>query len=219
MLARLAIIDPELTYGLPPAITARTGLDALTQLIEPYVSARANPLTDGLCLEGMKRVSRALRCAYHNGKDAEARADMSLAALLSGLCLANAGLGVVHGFAGPIGGMFPAPHGAVCAALLPHGMEANVRALRTRTPAGDALRRYDDVARILTTRPEAAAEDGVHWVEEICRELQIPPLRTYGITDKDIPSLIDKASKASSMKANPIALLPNELHEVLEHSL
>ena len=219
MLARLAVIDPELTYGLPPAITARTGLDALTQLIEPFVSARANPLTDGFCLEGIKRVSRSLRRAYHDGKDAEARADMSLAALLSGLCLANAGLGVVHGFAGPIGGMFPAPHGAVCAALLPHGMEANVRALRSRTPASDALRRYDEVARVLTARPDAGAEDGVHWVEEICRELEIPPLRTYGITDRDIPILIDKASQASSMKANPIALLPDELHEVLEQSL
>ena len=122
MLPRLAVVDPELTLELPPAVTASTGLDALTQLIEPYVSIRANPLTDGFCLEGLRRVSRSLRRAYHAGRDITAREDMSLASLLGGLALANAGLGVVHGFAAPVGGMFHAPHGAICAALLPHGM-------------------------------------------------------------------------------------------------
>jgi alcohol dehydrogenase class IV len=219
MLARLAVVDPELTYNLPPAVTARAGLDALTQLIEPYVSSRANPMTDGFCREGMRRVSRSLRRAYHDGHDAEARADMSLAALLSGLSLANAGLGVVHGFAGPIGGMFPAPHGAVCAALLPRGMAANIQALRARAPESDVLRRFAEVACTLTGRADARAEDGVEWVSELCREFQIPSLRTYGVGEKDIPALVEKAAMASSMKANPIVLTPPELEAVLAKAL
>ncbi len=120
MLPRIALIDPELTYTLPPAVTAYTGLDALTQLIEPYVSVRANPLVDALCVEGIRRVAGALRRAYRDGSDREARGDMSFASHLGGLALANAGLGVVHGFASPLGGQWKAPHGALCAALLPH---------------------------------------------------------------------------------------------------
>jgi alcohol dehydrogenase class IV len=219
MLARLAVVDPELTFDLPPAITAHTGLDALTQVIEPYVSNRTNPLTDGFCVEGMRRVSRALRRAFHDGHDAEARTDMSLASLFGGLALANAGLGVVHGFAAPLGGMFPAPHGAVCAALLPHGMEVNIRALRARAPESISLRRYQEVARLLTGQPSAAAEDGVQWVREICQELNISPLGCYGICEADVPVLVEKASQASSMKGNPIVLTPDELREVLARAL
>ena len=152
MLPRLSVIDPELTVELPPALTASTGLDALTQLIEPYVSSRANAMTDLYCLEGMRRVSRSLRRAFVDGGDKEARTDMAFASLLGGLALANAGLGVVHGFAAPMGGMFDAPHGAVCAALLPHGVAANIRALRSRGANGDALRRYAEVAAILCDR-------------------------------------------------------------------
>ena len=144
MLPRVAVVDPELTCDLPPAITASTGLDALTQLIEPYVCSRANPMTDALCVEGIRRAARSLRAAFAEGRNAAARADMAVASLFGGLALANAGLGAVHGFAGPIGGQFPAPHGAVCAALLPQVMEANLRALRQRQPGGRhaaALRR------------------------------------------------------------------------------
>ncbi len=219
MVARLAVIDPELTYDLPPAITARTGLDALTQLVEPYVSIRANPITDGFCREGLQRVARSLRSAYHRGRDPAAREDMSVAALLGGLSLANAGLGVVHGFAAPIGGMFPAPHGALCAALLPHGMEINVCALRARHPESGALDRYRQVACWLTGQPHATAEDGVEWVEQLCRELEVPPLRTYGIREQDFPPLVDKACQASSMKANPVVLSRDELHAVLASAL
>jgi alcohol dehydrogenase class IV len=219
MLARLAVIDPELTYGLPPEVTARTGLDALTQLIEPYVSTRANPLTDGFCLQGMKRVSRSLRRACQEGEDPAAREDMAAAALLSGLALANAGLGVVHGFAGPIGGMFPAPHGAVCAALLPGGMETNIQALHERAPHSEALRRYGEIGRVLTGRPDARAEDGVAWVKQVCRDLVIPPLRSHGIGEADFPLLVARASQASSMKANPIVLTAEELRAVLDSAL
>src|SRR5215213_8761925 len=130
MLPRVALVDPELTFDLPPALTASTGMDALTQLIEPFVSKRSNPMTDALCREGLSRVARSLRRAVENGRDTNARHDMALGSLFGGLALANAGLGAVHGFAGPIGGMFSAPHGAVCAALLPFVMAANLKALR-----------------------------------------------------------------------------------------
>ena len=113
MLPRIAVIDPALTYDLPPAVTATTGMDALTQLIEPYVSSRANPLTDGICLQGLRCAVRSLRRAYADGGDRDARRDMAFASLCSGLALANAGLGAVHGFAGPLGGMYDAPHGAI----------------------------------------------------------------------------------------------------------
>lgn len=219
MLPRLAVVDPELTLGLPQPVTASTGLDALTQLIEPYVSVRANPMTDTFCVEGIRRAAVALPRAWDNGGNLEARTSMSWAALLGGLALANAGLGAVHGFAAPIGGMFPAPHGAVCAAVLPHAMEVNVQALRTRAPESQALQRYEEVARLLTGRPQASAEEGVQWVTELCRKLEIPPLRTYGVRDEDIPVLVDKAAQTNSMKGNPILLTAEELRRIAIRAL
>jgi alcohol dehydrogenase class IV len=215
MLPRLAVVDPELTWDLPPAATASTGLDALTQLIEPYVSTRANAMTDLYCVEGMRCAADALARAYDNGKDRAARHDMSWASLLGGLSLANAGLGAVHGFAAPIGGMFPSPHGAVCAAVLPHAVDVNIRALRQRAPGSDALQRYQHVARLLTGNSQASAEDAVEWIAGICRRLAIPPLRTYGVRPEDFGVLVEKAAKASSMKANPIVLTPEELAEIV----
>lgn len=215
MLPRLAIVDPELTYGLPPAVTAYTGLDALTQLIEPYVSARANPLVDAICVEGLPRVARSLRRAFHEGADHQARHDMSLAALFGGLALANAGLGVVHGFAAPLGGAFHAPHGALCAALLPHGMAANVAALRARAPQHPALERYATIAGLLTGRAGATADDGIEWVRALCVELQVPALRGWSVKESDLAGMVEKAAHASSMKANPLPLTTEELHAVL----
>jgi alcohol dehydrogenase class IV len=215
MLPRLAVVDPELTWDLPPAITASTGLDALTQVIEAYVSTRANAMTDLYCVEGMRSAARALPRAYADGHDREARRDMAWASLLGGLALANAGLGAVHGFAAPVGGMFPAPHGAVCAAVLPYATEMNVRALRQRAPQSLALRRYGEVARLLTGDPLAAAEDAARWTAAICRRLEIPPLRTYGVGPADFSVLVENAAKASSMKANPIVLTQDELAEII----
>ena len=219
LLPRLALVDPELTYDLPPALTASTGLDALTQLIEPWVSCRANPLADGLCTEGIRRAARALRPAFHDGGNAAAREDMALASLFGGLALANAGLGAVHGFAAPIGGMFPAPHGAVCAALLPHVMETNLQAARARQPHGETLRRYAEVARWLTGDATATAEDGVRWVRALVAELQIPGLRAYGVTSDHVSLLVEKAAQASSMQANPLPLTPGELAAIVLRSL
>ncbi|HEV2446813.1 MAG TPA: iron-containing alcohol dehydrogenase [Candidatus Sulfopaludibacter sp.] len=219
MLPRLAVVDPELTLDLPPAITAATGLDALTQLIEPYTSVRANPVTDVLCADGIRRAAQALPRVWANGHDREARADMSLASLCGGLALANAGLGAVHGFAAPIGGMFPAPHGAVCAAVLPHSMAVNIAALRGRDPNGRALRRYEEIAALVTGRSQAIAEDGAKWVAELCRRLEIPPLRAYGIGAGDVETLVEKAARASSMKANAIVLTSEEMREIVGRAL
>jgi len=219
MLPRVALVDPELTLDLPPAITAATGLDALTQLIEPYVCARANPMTDALCVEGIPRAARSLRVAFKDGRNAAAREDMSLASMFGGLALANAGLGAVHGFAGPIVGMFPAPHGAICAALLPHVMEGNLRALRSRQPGSETLRRFEHVGRLLTGNDGVTADDGVKWVRNLVADLQIPPLGSYGITPQHTTELVEKASHSSSMKANPIVLTTEELAEILVEAL
>lgn len=228
MLPKLAIIDPALTYALPPAVTASTGLDALTQVIEPYVSCRANPMTDALCVEGIRRATRSLKiaCQAAHDKSSEsnpasraAREDMAVASLFGGFALANAGLGAVHGLAGPIGGMFSAPHGAVCAALLPHVMHANIRALRQREPNSESLLRYREVARLLTGSREAKEEDGIAWVQNAVSELHISPLGSYGITRAHTSTLIEKAAQASSMKANPISLTTAELTEILERAL
>ncbi len=211
MLPKLAIVDPQLTYELPPQLTATTGLDALTQLIEPFTCKRANPMTDALCREAIPRTARSLQSACQNPNPAT-REDMALASLHGGLALANSGLGAVHGFAAPIGGMFDAPHGAVCAALLPHVMETNLKASTDRN-------RYTETARLLTDNPNATAENGVEWVKDLVHTLKIPGLSTYAITEKNFPSIIEKALEASSMKANPVNLSDDQLTGILQAPL
>jgi alcohol dehydrogenase class IV len=219
MLARAAIVDPDLLEGAPPAVLASSGLDALSQLIEPFISIRANPLTDALAREGIRRSTRSLRRAVLEGADAHAREDLALASLFGGLCLANAGLGAVHGFAAPAGGMFDAPHGAVCAALLPAALDVNLRALTARAPKSPALDRIREVAVLVTGDPSARAEDAAPRLEALVRELRVPGLSHWGMTRNDLRALVDKAKIASSMKANPIVLTDDELMEIAERSL
>jgi alcohol dehydrogenase class IV len=219
MLAAVAIVDPELTHTLPPDVTASTGMDALTQCIEPFVTPRANPLTDAVAREGMRRAAGALRRAVREGRDARARHDMAVASLCGGLALANARLGAVHGFAAPLGGMFPIPHGVACARLLPPVVEANVRALRAREPGSPALPRYDEVARALTGRGDARAEDGAAWLRALIGELPIPRLAAYGVGEGDIPTVAARARAASSMQGNPVALTDEELAAALRAAL
>jgi len=219
LLPRLAVVDPELTLDLPPALTASTGLDALTQLIEPYVSVRANAMTDLHAAEGLRTAGASLPRAWANGGDRDARRGMCWASLLGGLSLANAGLGAVHGFAAPVGGMFPAPHGAVCAALLAPAIVINVEALRRRAPESRALGRYDEVARLLTGKPHATAADGIEWIAALCRRFEIPALRAYGVTANDTPLLASRAAEASSMKGNPIKLTREELDEIIARAI
>ena len=218
LLPRLALVDPDLLQGAPRGVLVSSGLDALSQLIEPLVSARANPLTDALAREGIRRSARSLRGAVLGSPDAAAREDLALASLLGGLCLANAGLGAVHGFAAPMGGMYEAPHGAVCAALLPATLEVNLHALRERAPEHPALARFQEVAALLTGRAEARAEEGIAWVRELCTALRVPGLGHYGLTEADVPRLVERARAASSMKANPLVLTDEELTRIALHS-
>jgi alcohol dehydrogenase class IV len=219
MLPRVALVDPELTYDLPPDITARTGLDALTQLIEPFVSSRANPLTDGFCREGLVRVAKSLRLVCAAGQHPGPRHDMALASLLGGLALANAGLGAVHGLAGPLGGHFSAPHGALCAILLPHVVAANIQALQLRQPQNPALARYQETAQLLTGAPRAGFGELISWLQDLVRDLHIPPLSSYRITSDDISEIVPQSVRTSSMKGNPITLEAEELAGVLRHAL
>jgi len=219
MIPRVALVDPELTHAMPPEVTASTGLDALTQLIEPFTSCRANPMVDALCREGMGRVARSLRRAWADGEDADAREDMALASLFSGLALANAGLGIVHGITGPAGGLFPAAHGMLCAALLPHAMAVNREALRRRQPQSPILARYDEVARRLTGRDAAGAEDAEEWLLTLMAEMRVPSLAACGIGPEHLDELVAKAAVASGTKANPIELTEAEIREILSRGL
>jgi alcohol dehydrogenase class IV len=218
MLPVTALVDPELTLDLPRSQTLASGMDALTQLIEPYVCSCANPLTDGFCLQGLPLVARSLRRVCADGHNIEARCDMSLASLLSGLALANAGLGVVHGFAGPLGGMLNAPHGAICAALLPHGMQANLAHLRREqhsTPnSSDIIERYHIVAQLLTGRNNAEPEEGIRFVQDLATELGVLPLSSFGMGPEQVDEVVEKAQRASSMKRNPVKLSVEELRGV-----
>ena len=219
MLARVALIDPNLTIKVPPAVSATTGLDTITQLIEPYVSSRANQFTDLYCLDGLARAIHALPRVYAHGTDAVARAQMSFASLLSGLSLANAGLGVVHGFAAPLGGMTNAPHGALCAAVLAQATGMNIRALRERAPQHPSLAKYARVAALLTQDAHSQPEDCVPALSALSHSLNIPTLRTLGLNQADIPTAVERAAAASSMKANPVTLTTAELSEILERAL
>ena len=218
MLPDLAIVDPELTYSMPPSLTASTGLDALTQVLEPFVSVKSNPLTDIICIEGLKRAARSLHRAFKDGSDTKAREDMAIVSLFGGLTLANSKLGAVHGIAGPMGGMFPVPHGVICARLLPYVVEVNVRALQ-RHNSQQYLLRYDQVAQALTGKSNAKAEEGIARIHDLCDALDIPGLSDFGITEDHFPDLIARSKKASSMKGNPVNLTDEELTEILQKAV
>ncbi len=219
IMPRAAVVDPDLTLSLPPEETAACGLDALTQLIEPFLSSRANPLTDAICREGILLAASALPAAYHDGNDRDARRDMALAALMSGMALANAGLGAVHGLAAVIGGMFPAaPHGAVCAAILPHALLVNWRAVRNHGKP-ESLDRFREAAILITGDPHAAVEDAADWIGSLCAELAVPGLSRHGVSERDIDAIVEQARKASSMKANPVELTAAELAGIVRAAL
>ena len=211
MLAAVALVDPLLTLRCPPAVTASSGLDALTQCLEPFVSPEANPATDAVAADGLRRGARSLRRAFENGDDRAAREDMALCSLFGGISLANAKLGAVHGVAGVVGGMIDAPHGAVCAALLAPVVEANVRALRQRAPDSPALGRYATVARLLTGKETATVEDAVAWLRETVAELEVPSLGEVGLASGQHEEVAEKSARSSSMQGNPVVLSTDEL--------
>lgn len=215
MFPDFAVVDPVLTRSVSQQLTAFTGVDALTHLMETFVSVQPNPFIDLFCEDGMKRIARSLKKAFYNGNDGEAREDLSMASMLGGMALANVKLGAVHGFAGPMGGMFSIPHGAVCACLISAVMKTNIEVLSEQNLS---LSKYDKVAQILTGRPSAKAKDGVAWVKELTSELKIPTLSAFGITEVHFDELVGKAKNASSMKGNPVVLNDRQLKQILEQS-
>jgi alcohol dehydrogenase class IV len=222
LLPRVALVDPELTSTMPEEVTAACGLDALTQLIEPMLSRSANPITDALALEGIRRVGQALWRAYKRPEDREARRDMALASLLGGICLANAGLGAVHGFASPLGAFLPISHGVACAALLPQVIEANLRA--TRGPLEQRLRRrFASVAEALCDErfddQQQAIEVGLAFLSDLQRDLAIPRLKSFGLDDDALRATIIANARGSSMRFNPVELSDAQLDAIVLSAL
>jgi alcohol dehydrogenase class IV len=216
MLPAIAVIDPLLTHTMPREVTASTGLDAFTQVIEPYVSNKANVLTDAICKEGIKRISRSLLKAFNDGNDAKAREDMCIGSLFGGIALSNAKLGAVHGFAGPIGGIIDAPHGVICGILLPYVIKANIKALGERDPSSKVLTKYEKIAKIVTNKEKATPEDLIKWIDEIYEKLKMSHLSEVKSKKEQIKEIIDNAKKTSSMKSNPIELTDDELREIIK---
>ena len=215
MLPDIALVDPLLTHSMPPSVTASTGMDALAQVLEPFVSRFANPLTDAFCAEGLRRAGRSLRQVYAEPCDKAAREDMAFTSLMGGLALANAKLGAVHGFAGVLGGMYAAPHGAICAALLPHVIKANLAALQAHEPDHAVAMRFDQVARFMLNDPAASAEDAMDWIDQTSQSFGIPGLGAYGVRPADYADIVETSSVSSSMKGNPIMLGADELKAIL----
>lgn len=219
MIPQVALVDPELTVSMPPEVTASTGMDALTQVLEPFVSPAANAMTDLFCAEGLRRAQVSLRKAFYEGENMAARIDMAWVSLLGGLALANGKLGAVHGFAGPLGGMYAAPHGAVCARLLPGVVRINIRALLARDAANPALERYGEISKILTGDAQADLGAAGAWLTQTVDAFAIPGLGAYGLTTADLPLLVENARHSSSMKGNPIALTDAEMLQILDEAL
>jgi alcohol dehydrogenase class IV len=220
MLPKVAVVDPDLLAGVPRPTIAASGMDALSQLIEPLLSARANPFTDALARDGIRRSARSLRRAHQEGmEDPDVREDLALASLFGGMCLANSGLGAVHGIAAAAGARLSAPHGAVCAAVLAAAMEVTLQALRGRAPDHPALLRMAEIASLLTGQSEAAPEDAIAWLHELTSALSIPGLASYRLAEDEIPALVMAAQKASSMRGNPIELSDEEVSDIVTRSL
>ena len=218
MLPDVALVDPELSISMSPALTASTGMDAFIQVIEPYVSNGANAMVDMFCRDAIPRAAGNLYKAYQDGQDRTAREQMAWVSLMGGLSLANARLGASHGFAGPIGGMFDAPHGTICAAVMPAVMSVNIKAVKERAGESEALKRYTEIAEWMTGKAAAEPEEGAEWMREICRDLKIPRLADLGISRSDFEQIVEKAGHSSSMKGNPVQLTHDELIEILDSS-
>lgn len=219
MLPAVAIVDPLLTLTCPPSVTAASGLDALTQCLEPLTSNRANPVTDALAAKGLRHAARGLRRTFETGSDVDARTDMSLCSLLGGMALANAKLGAAHGIAAVLSGRVSGAHGEICAAVLPGCTAINVRALVARDPESRALSWYKEAACILTGDPAATIDHGIAWIRETVRMLDVPALRQIGLMEADIPDVAREAMRASSMQGNPVVLTEDEITGILHASM
>ena len=221
LLPHVALVDPDLGVDVPPDVTARTGMDAICQLIESYTSTGATPFTEGLAFQALPHAAQALPRAYRDGQDIQARTSMALAALYSGIALTNAGLGAVHGFAAPLGANFPAPHGTICAALLPHVLRQNIDAMRAgRHPRLD---KYATLGLLLSGDPNVSDDDAIEQcvavTARLAKDLKIPHLSTFGLTDAHVPEMVALARKASSMRFNPVVLSDDALATALRAAI
>ncbi len=218
-----ALIDPDLLASCPPELIAANGMDALTQLMESYVSIKANPMTDALAISGLRAVRDGLLTWYENRGDTRAaREQMAYGALLSGINLAQTGLGSVHGLASPLGAFFPIPHGVVCGTLVAEATAMNIRAMQAREPDNPGLQKYARLAEILCQRrirePVAAYEAIVALLTDWTERMQLQRLGQYVVNEKDIPRIVAN-SRGSSMKTNPIVLTDEEITLILKQRL
>ncbi|MFX0124831.1 MAG: iron-containing alcohol dehydrogenase [Candidatus Hodarchaeota archaeon] len=222
LIPRIAIIDPMLMLSVSPSFTATCGMDALTQLIEAYTSNKSQPLTDAWALLGVEKAFKSLLTCYNDGQSLNARKDMALASLLSGICLANAGLGAIHGFASPMGGL-KIPHGVICAALLKPTIEANIKELKKMDSENITLKKYAKLGEIISKKSQPSINEAhrvlVDYLGRLTQELKIPTLSKFGLNDSDIGIIVDKAKKSSSMRYNPIKLKKTVLMEILQQTL
>lgn len=218
LVAEVALVDPDLLATCPPAVIAANGMDAFTQLLESYVSSRAAPLTDSLAWGGMKSARDGLLALYADAGNAAAREQMAYAALVSGITLAQVGLGSVHGLAAPLGAFFPIPHGVACGTLVAAATRINIEALRSREPAHPALEKYALVGRLLSKQgqlDQMAAHDAlIGTLNTWTLELGLPALSHYGVREADIPRIVAN-SRGSSMKTNPVRLDDEEIATIL----
>jgi alcohol dehydrogenase class IV len=211
----IAIIDPSLTVGCPQHITISCGMDCFTQLVESYLSTGANPLTDALALGGLKAIKYSLEKCVTDGSHVEARTEMAFAAFTSGICLANAGLGVIHGFASSLGGMFDIPHGVICGSLMAVSNEMNVRELRKGKGNSHALRKYAELGRLFLDQ-EGKSEDYytdgfIGYLHNLTDAFHFPGLKHYGVNDSDL----EKICAATGLKNNPVDLCAEDLLEII----
>jgi alcohol dehydrogenase class IV len=211
----IALIDPELTLNCPANITAASGMDCFTQLTEAYLSDKSNEYTDALAIEGLKTIKTSLVRSYKDGEDIDSRSGMSFAALTSGICLANAGLGVVHGFASSIGGMYNIPHGLICGTLMAASNEINIRELRNQSSNEVALKKYallgELFANISGQTDEYYQDSFISYLHNLTQELQLKDLRKAGFEEKDIGIVCSR----TEIKNNPVKLAEENLAEIL----
>ncbi|UCE89549.1 MAG: iron-containing alcohol dehydrogenase [Pseudomonadota bacterium] len=225
LVPRIALVDPDLLASCPAAQVAANGMDAFTQLLESWVSLKASPFTDALAWSGMQQVARGFIDAWRGGDSHAARAGraaMAYASLLSGITLAQAGLGSVHGLASPLGAFFPIPHGVACGTMLADATRINIAALKARAPESPALPKYAAAGRLLANRPdlddEPARESLVAQLSEWTELMGMPRLSHYGVVDSDTDRIVAD-SRGSSMKTNPVVLADEEIAALIRARL
>lgn len=215
----VAIVDPGLTMECSPEITAYSGMDAFTQLLESYISSKATPITDKLAISGLEAVARSLKIAFIDGNNTEARTDMSYAALLSGITLANAGLGVIHGFAQPLGSFFPIPHGVVCGTLLGSVNRLTIKRLKHNSPTALVLEKYANIGRIFASNRNLKSEQAVYIlseeIDQLTEVLHIPRLGKYGVKENNFDTIISH----TGLKNHPVDLSSDDLRQILSQRL